>query len=114
MKTFLLSVAFTLLTCSGVVVAQSKQDPKASTTIKTDKRTDSVYYSCPKHPFVKLNEKGKCPMCSRILEKKTVRTSEIRTEKHEAMDSYVCPMHPRMKSHKPRKCPKCGMNLVKK
>lgn len=114
MKSFLLSVILAVLMSSTVVLAQSKTEPKASSTIKTDKRTDSVYYSCPKHPVVKLNEKGKCPMCSRILEKKTVRTSEIRTEKHEAMDSYVCPMHPRMKSHKQGKCPKCGMNLVKK
>lgn len=113
MKTFLLSLALTLFLCSSIVVAQSKQNAKLS-AIKTDKRADSVYYICPKHPIVKLNEMGKCPICSRTLEKKSVKTSASRTEKHEAMDSYVCPMHPRMKSHKPGKCPRCGMDLVKK
>ncbi|MBK9248303.1 MAG: hypothetical protein IPM69_09395 [Ignavibacteria bacterium] len=113
MKTFLFSLIFALLVSSTIVVAQGKSE-KSSTTIKTDKRTDSVYYTCSKHHVVKLNQKGKCPMCGAILDKKTVRTTEIKTEKHEAMDSYVCPMHHRVKSHKPGKCPKCGMDLVKK
>lgn len=113
MKTFLLSLALTLFLCSSIVIAQSKHSAKSS-TIKSDKRTHSVYYTCTKHTIVRLNEKGKCPICSRNLKKKSVQTGAVRTKKHEALDTYVCPMHPRMKSHKPRKCPKCGMDLVKK
>jgi hypothetical protein len=63
--------------------------------------TSSKYiYTCPMHPEILTDKKGKCPKCGMELVKKKV--DKI----------YTCSMHPEVISDKPGKCPKCGMDLV--
>ena len=113
MKTKILTTMFALMITSAVAFAQDKTQPdkKQLSSTKTEMTKDSVYYTCPMHPEVKMAKPGKCPKCGMTLEKKIVKMTST---KMEAMKTYTCPMHPEVKASKQGKCPKCGMDLVEK
>ena len=109
----ILLTALVLVISCTVAFAQSepKSNEEQSSSTKTEMTKDSVYYTCPMHPEVKMNEPGKCPKCGMALEKKTIKMTGKEIEKMEAIKSYTCSMHPEVKSDMPGKCPKCRMDL---
>ena len=116
MMTKILTTVFTLIISGTMVLAQSntKTDKTKLPVKKTEMVKETVYYTCPMHPGVKMDKPGKCPKCGMTLEKKTVKMTETKGQKPEAMKTYTCTMHPEVISAKPGKCPKCGMDLVLK
>jgi predicted RNA-binding Zn-ribbon protein involved in translation (DUF1610 family) len=79
-------------------------------TSKTQTKQDTavqVQYTCPMHPEVISNKRGKCPKCGMDLVK-------VKAKSTTAKVFYTCPMDPDVISDKPGVCPKCGMTLVKK
>ncbi len=115
MKSIILTVICALLLSGTMVVAQSKakSENKTTSTSRSVKRTDSLYYTCAMHPTVMRNHPGKCPKCGMVLDKKTVKTTVTKNEKHEAMKNYTCPLHTKVYSDKPGQCPKCGRELTR-
>jgi len=116
MKTKIITTVFAILICGTMAFAQSKtkSDKKQPSTTKIEQRKDSVYYTCSRHPDVKMDKPGKCPKCKMMLRKKTIKTTETKSEIKGAMKTYTCAMHPDVKSDKPGKCPKCRMDLIEK
>ncbi len=112
MKIKILITLVALIISGTMVFAQSntRSDKKQLSGTTTELQKDSVYYTCPMHPAVKLNKPGKCPTCGMTLEKMKMN----KTGTMEAVKTYTCPMHPEVISDKPGKCPKCGMDLKEK
>ena len=79
MKLFkpLLMAALTILSVS--LFAQDTQKQK---TKMPESKTEKIKYSCPMHPYVTNNKKGKCPECNMNLAKC----------KNGQMRIYACPM----------------------
>jgi hypothetical protein len=115
MKTKILITFFALVLSGTMVFAQDTSKVEKKQTVKPmpEMQKDSVYYTCPMHPDVKLDKPGKCPECGMDLVKKSVK-AETKVNKSDGLTSYTCTMHPEVTSDKPGKCPKCGMTLVAK
>ena len=68
-------------------------------------------YGCPMHPWVTLDQPGKCSLCGMNLE----RTAPPSTESEQEQETYwTCIMHPQVREEQPGNCPVCGMTLVEK
>ena len=116
MKTKIIITALVFIVSCAGAFAQNKttSNVKQSSSTKTEVSKDSVYYTCPMHPEVKMAKPGKCPECGMALEKKTIKKTETVNKNKEAVKTYTCSMHPEVKSDKPGACPKCGMDLIEK
>ena len=116
MKTKTLTTVFALIISGTIAFAQreTKAETEKPTVTKTEQQKDSVYYTCPMHPDVKLAGEGKRPTCEMNLEQKTLKVCDVKPEKKDTTKTCICPMHPDLQSDKPGKCPKCGMDLVDK
>jgi len=70
-------------------------------------------WSCPMHPEVLSDAKGRCPHCGMDLEPRPGTAEELHQvyETEPAAGQYTCPMHPEVVSDEPGRCPKCGMFL---
>ena len=110
MKTKILTTLALVICTMAFAQSESKSDKTLLHSTKNEAKVaviqiDSVYYTCPIHPDVKLDKPGKCPKCEMPLKKKTIQKES---------DYYTCRMHPEVKSDKPGNCPKCDMPLEKK
>ena len=78
-------------------------------------------FTCPMHPKVESDKKGKCSECGMNLVEndstqhdhnmKHVQHKKENTAKGKIL--YTCPMDPEIVRHEPGECPKCGMTLEK-
>ncbi|PZX93579.1 hypothetical protein DOS84_09165 [Flavobacterium aquariorum] len=90
----------------------------AQTTAATAKKeVQKTMYTCPMHPKVMSDKKGKCAKCGMdlVASKETVHTAT--TKENQAATSlkskYVCTMDGST-SDRPGKCPKCGMAMTER
>jgi hypothetical protein len=115
MKTKILITLIALLFSGAMVFAQDTTKLVKKEMVKTnlDMQTDSVYYTCTTHQFVRFDKPGKCPECGKELIKKSTK-AETSVNKSEGLVKYTCTDHPEVIADKPGKCPKCGMDLVPK
>ncbi|MCA9784563.1 MAG: efflux RND transporter periplasmic adaptor subunit, partial [Candidatus Cloacimonetes bacterium] len=60
-------------------------------------------YTCPMHPEVHSDTKGRCPKCNMFL---------VPVPADSTATGYTCPMHPEVHSDTEGRCPECGMFLV--
>ncbi len=92
------------------ILASAKGEDTAAAT--EHDHPDTVW-SCPMHPDVVSDEKGRCPECGMFLEERR-GTPEERHQvygNHAEPGQYTCPMHPEVVSDEAGRCPKCGMFL---
>ncbi len=74
----------------------------------------TTVWSCPMHPEVLADERGKCPECGMFLEERPGTSEELHTVWEPAgalPGQYTCPMHPEIVEEEAGRCPKCGMFL---
>src|SRR6188508_843276 len=99
MKKFMMLMIAALTISSVSVFAQEKAGKKDTTQ-------NTVLYTCPMHPDVKMDKAGKCPKCGMDLS-----LSKKEEMKKQATKTYICPVHADVISDKSGKCPQCGKNL---
>jgi transcription initiation factor IIE alpha subunit len=109
MKT--LMIALTAFFAFGSAVSA-----QTTATVRKNEVQKTVY-SCPMHPKVVSDKKGKCSKCGMDLEatKETVHTTTAKVNQTTtvAKSKYVCTMDGAT-ADKPGKCPKCGMALTER
>ena len=109
MKTLI--VAITLFFAMGSAVSAQ------TTTAAPKKEVQKTIYTCPMHPKVISDKKGKCSKCGMDLEatKETVHTTTVKVNQTimVAKSKYVCTMDGVMVD-KFGKCFKCGMVLIER
>jgi transcription initiation factor IIE alpha subunit len=88
------------LTISSVSVFAQEKAGKKDTTQNT------VVYTCPMHPDIKMDKAGKCPQCGMDLS-----LSNKEEMKRQVTKNYTCPVHADVVSDKSGKCPQCGKKL---
>jgi transcription initiation factor IIE alpha subunit len=101
MKTVFIAL-IVFFTMGNVVVAQT-------TTVTAKKEVQKTMYTCPMHPKVMSDKKGKCPKCGMDLVVSKEKVQKITVAK----SKYVCTMDDST-SDKPGKCPKCGMAMTER
>ena len=109
MKTLI--IALTMFFAMGVTVA-------AQTTEANPKKEDQkTMYTCPMHPKVMSDKKGKCSKCGMnlVVSKEAVHNTAVKGSQTSTVvkNKYVCTMDGST-SDKPGKCPKCGMAMTVK
>lgn len=82
---------------------------KGTSRTSTQKEATIAMYSCPMHPEIVSDKKGKCSRCG--MDKTRSKKEQM---KMDVMKLYTCPMHPTVSSKKQGSCPDCGMQLVEK
>ena len=109
MKTLI--VAITLFFAMGSAVSAQ------TTTAAPKKEVQKTIYTCPMHPKVISDKKGKCSKCGMdlVVSKQIVhKTAAKGTQATVATKSkYVCTMDGAT-ADKPGKCPKCGMAMTER
>ena len=90
----------------------------AQTTATTPKKeVQKTMYTCPMHPKVIGDKKGKCPKCGMdlVASKETAHTATAKGNQATTTvkSKYVCTMDGSA-SDKPGKCPKCGMAMTER
>ncbi|WP_392438012.1 multicopper oxidase domain-containing protein [Cruoricaptor ignavus] len=90
--------------------------------------SEAEKFTCPMHPEIISNEKGKCPKCKMDLvpmknggknqEGKSCCSDKNHSHEnghnceHSDAEKFTCPMHPEIISNEKGICPKCKMDLV--
>lgn len=109
MKTVFIAL-IVFFTMGNVVVAQT-----TTTTVK--KEVQKSMYTCPMHPKVMSDKKGKCPKCGMdlVVSKEKVQKTTVKETQTTAVakSKYVCTMDGST-SDKPGKCSKCGMAMTER
>lgn len=109
MKTLIIAlIAFFAI--SGAVSAQ--------TTLTAPKKVvQKTMYTCPMHPKVMSDKKGKCSKCGMDLVaiKENVHNTSVKGSQTTTVtkSKYVCTMDGST-ADQPGKCPKCGMTMVER
>jgi uncharacterized paraquat-inducible protein A len=95
-----------LIICAVVLTATTTFAQKGKNKTPNTNKTETVVYTCPMHPEVKMDKEGNCPKCGMSL-----TASKKEQLKQKVTKSYQCPMHNDVVSDTAGACPKCGMNL---
>lgn len=88
-----------------------------TTATAPKKEVQKTMYTCPMHPKVVSDKKGKCSKCGMdlVASKETVHATTAKENKATtvAKSKYVCTMDGST-SDKAGKCPKCGMVMTER
>lgn len=90
----------------------------AQTTEATPKKeVQKTMYTCPMHPKVMSDKKGKCSKCGMelVAVKESVHNPAVKGSQTSTVtkSKYVCTMDGST-ADKPGKCPKCGMAMTER
>lgn len=112
MKLIISALTIFFFTVGTVVSAQT-------TVVQPKKEAQKTVYTCPMHPKVISDKKGKCSKCGMdlVVSKEPIHKQSIAVKGTQSMTAqkskYVCTMDGAT-SDKPGKCPKCGMALTER
>ena len=109
MKTLI--IALTVFFAMGITASAQ------TTTVSPKKEVQKTMYTCPMHPKVMSDKKGKCSKCGMdlVVSKETIHNTTAKESKATTAtkSEYVCTMDGST-SDKAGKCPKCGMAMTER
>ena len=109
MKNLIIALSLFFVANTTVLAQEKKETSK--------KEVQKTMYTCPMHPKVIGDKKGKCPKCGMdlVASKETAHTATAKGNQATTTvkSKYVCTMDGSA-SDKPGKCPKCGMAMTER